>query len=166
MFLITVLEAIGSGSHRDWLILFLLFHSVTLEAFRKPPDNKECVFSLLAVFNLGVYRREAVKAYKSYDFFRHDNEEAMKIRKWVKSFLFCFWFLSFGPKTRESPFTPVTDAVFIAWSFYLSSVWPKQVYGIGLNNMKLNIRMRFFINNFWLGIVVVSVHTKPGNTTE
>ncbi|XP_013865029.1 6-phosphofructo-2-kinase/fructose-2,6-bisphosphatase 2 isoform X2 [Austrofundulus limnaeus] len=33
------------------------------------------------VFNLGVYRREAVRAYKSYDFFRHDNEEAMKIRK-------------------------------------------------------------------------------------
>ncbi|XP_040492333.1 6-phosphofructo-2-kinase/fructose-2,6-bisphosphatase 2 isoform X2 [Ursus maritimus] len=33
------------------------------------------------VFNLGVYRREAVKSYKSYDFFRHDNEEAMKIRK-------------------------------------------------------------------------------------
>ncbi|KAK7127876.1 hypothetical protein R3I93_020454 [Phoxinus phoxinus] len=33
------------------------------------------------VFNLGVYRRDAVKAYKSYDFFRHDNEEAMKIRK-------------------------------------------------------------------------------------
>ncbi|KAA8593241.1 hypothetical protein FQN60_009357 [Etheostoma spectabile] len=33
------------------------------------------------VFNLGLYRREAVRAYKSYDFFRHDNEEAMKIRK-------------------------------------------------------------------------------------
>ncbi|XP_007247770.3 6-phosphofructo-2-kinase/fructose-2,6-bisphosphatase 2 isoform X3 [Astyanax mexicanus] len=33
------------------------------------------------VFNLGVYRREAVRSYKSYDFFRHDNEEAMKIRK-------------------------------------------------------------------------------------
>ncbi|CAB1441475.1 unnamed protein product [Pleuronectes platessa] len=33
------------------------------------------------VFNLGVYRREAVRAYKSYDFFRHDNEAAMKIRK-------------------------------------------------------------------------------------
>ncbi|KAI2649436.1 6-phosphofructo-2-kinase/fructose-2,6-bisphosphatase 2 [Labeo rohita] len=33
------------------------------------------------VFNLGVYRREAVQSYKSYDFFRHDNEEAMKIRK-------------------------------------------------------------------------------------
>ncbi|KAM4587549.1 6-phosphofructo-2-kinase/fructose-2,6-bisphosphatase 2 isoform 5-T6 [Odontesthes bonariensis] len=33
------------------------------------------------VFNLGVYRREAVKSYKSYDFFRHDNEAAMKIRK-------------------------------------------------------------------------------------
>ncbi|KAJ3603135.1 hypothetical protein NHX12_030878 [Muraenolepis orangiensis] len=33
------------------------------------------------LFNLGVYRREAVRAYKSYDFFRHDNQEAMKIRK-------------------------------------------------------------------------------------
>ncbi|XP_058498583.1 6-phosphofructo-2-kinase/fructose-2,6-bisphosphatase 2-like isoform X2 [Solea solea] len=33
------------------------------------------------VFNLGVYRREAVKSCKSYEFFRHDNEEAMRIRK-------------------------------------------------------------------------------------
>ncbi|NXF96523.1 F262 bisphosphatase, partial [Eubucco bourcierii] len=33
------------------------------------------------VFNLGVYRREAVKSYKSYEFFRHDNKEAMEIRK-------------------------------------------------------------------------------------
>ncbi|XP_011600942.2 6-phosphofructo-2-kinase/fructose-2,6-bisphosphatase 2-like isoform X1 [Takifugu rubripes] len=33
------------------------------------------------VFNLGVYRREAVQSYKSYDFFRHDNKEAMEIRK-------------------------------------------------------------------------------------
>ncbi|XP_074833719.1 6-phosphofructo-2-kinase/fructose-2,6-bisphosphatase 2 isoform X4 [Carettochelys insculpta] len=33
------------------------------------------------VFNLGVYRREAVRSYKSYDFFRHDNKEAMEIRK-------------------------------------------------------------------------------------
>ncbi|XP_078500653.1 6-phosphofructo-2-kinase/fructose-2,6-bisphosphatase 2-like isoform X3 [Lissotriton helveticus] len=33
------------------------------------------------VFNLGMYRREAVRSYKSYDFFRHDNEEAMRIRK-------------------------------------------------------------------------------------
>ncbi len=39
----------------------------------------------LSVFNLGVYRREAVQSYKSYDFFRHDNEEAMKIRKWVST---------------------------------------------------------------------------------
>lgn len=38
-------------------------------------------FLCLSVFNLGVYRREAVQSYKSYDFFRHDNEEAMKIRK-------------------------------------------------------------------------------------
>ncbi|XP_033943138.1 6-phosphofructo-2-kinase/fructose-2,6-bisphosphatase 2-like isoform X2 [Pseudochaenichthys georgianus] len=33
------------------------------------------------VFNLGVYRREAVQSYKSFDFFRHDNKEAMEIRK-------------------------------------------------------------------------------------
>ncbi|XP_022532872.1 6-phosphofructo-2-kinase/fructose-2,6-bisphosphatase 1 isoform X2 [Astyanax mexicanus] len=33
------------------------------------------------VFNLGQYRREAVKSYKNYEFFRHDNEEAMKIRR-------------------------------------------------------------------------------------
>ena len=38
--------------------------------------------SSCAVFNLGVYRREAVQSYKSYDFFRHDNKEAMEIRKW------------------------------------------------------------------------------------
>ncbi|XP_077429915.1 6-phosphofructo-2-kinase/fructose-2,6-bisphosphatase 2-like isoform X4 [Vanacampus margaritifer] len=47
-------------------------------------ENTRCVCHVCrvaAVFNLGVYRREAVRAYKSYDFFRHDNEEAMKIRK-------------------------------------------------------------------------------------
>uniref|UniRef100_A0A4W3J8M7 6-phosphofructo-2-kinase/fructose-2,6-biphosphatase 3 n=1 Tax=Callorhinchus milii TaxID=7868 RepID=A0A4W3J8M7_CALMI len=33
------------------------------------------------VFNVGEYRREAVRWYRSYDFFRHDNEDAMKIRK-------------------------------------------------------------------------------------
>ncbi|KAK3518964.1 hypothetical protein QTP70_016211 [Hemibagrus guttatus] len=33
------------------------------------------------VFNLGQYRREAVKSYKNYEFFRPDNEEAMKIRR-------------------------------------------------------------------------------------
>ncbi|XP_064417307.1 6-phosphofructo-2-kinase/fructose-2,6-bisphosphatase 3 [Latimeria chalumnae] len=33
------------------------------------------------VFNVGEYRREAVKCYRSYDFFRSDNEEAMRIRK-------------------------------------------------------------------------------------
>lgn len=40
-----------------------------------------CAPCVCAVFNLGVYRREAVKSYKSYDFFRHDNKEAMEIRK-------------------------------------------------------------------------------------
>lgn len=42
----------------------------------------DCLFVCsLVVFNLGVYRRNAVKSYKSYDFFRHDNKEAMEIRK-------------------------------------------------------------------------------------
>uniref|UniRef100_A0AAR2KM52 6-phosphofructo-2-kinase domain-containing protein n=1 Tax=Pygocentrus nattereri TaxID=42514 RepID=A0AAR2KM52_PYGNA len=33
------------------------------------------------VFNVGQYRREAVQAYKNFEFFSPDNEEAMKIRK-------------------------------------------------------------------------------------
>ncbi|XP_054114402.1 6-phosphofructo-2-kinase/fructose-2,6-bisphosphatase 3 isoform X4 [Callithrix jacchus] len=33
------------------------------------------------VFNVGEYRREAVKHYSSYSFFRPDNEEAMRVRK-------------------------------------------------------------------------------------
>ncbi|XP_064295736.1 6-phosphofructo-2-kinase/fructose-2,6-bisphosphatase 1 isoform X4 [Phalacrocorax carbo] len=33
------------------------------------------------VFNVGQYRREAVRSYKNYEFFRHDNEEAMRIRR-------------------------------------------------------------------------------------
>uniref|UniRef100_A0A8C2JB91 6-phosphofructo-2-kinase domain-containing protein n=1 Tax=Cyprinus carpio TaxID=7962 RepID=A0A8C2JB91_CYPCA len=33
------------------------------------------------VFNVGQYRRDAVRTYKSFEFFCPDNEEAMKIRK-------------------------------------------------------------------------------------
>ncbi|XP_046871510.1 6-phosphofructo-2-kinase/fructose-2,6-bisphosphatase 3 isoform X3 [Hypomesus transpacificus] len=33
------------------------------------------------VFNVGEYRREAVKNYSSYDFFKSDNENAVKIRQ-------------------------------------------------------------------------------------
>uniref|UniRef100_A0A8C1CTM1 6-phosphofructo-2-kinase/fructose-2,6-biphosphatase 1 n=2 Tax=Cyprinus carpio TaxID=7962 RepID=A0A8C1CTM1_CYPCA len=33
------------------------------------------------VFNLGQYRREVVQTYKNYEFFRPDNEDAMKIRR-------------------------------------------------------------------------------------
>lgn len=32
------------------------------------------------VFNLGEYRRHATSAYKSHEFFRQDNQEAMTIR--------------------------------------------------------------------------------------
>lgn len=44
-----------------------------------PPN---CLCPPLAVFNVGQYRREAVQSYKSYEFFRHDNEEAMHIRRY------------------------------------------------------------------------------------
>ncbi|XP_048097023.1 6-phosphofructo-2-kinase/fructose-2,6-bisphosphatase-like isoform X3 [Alosa alosa] len=33
------------------------------------------------VFNVGQYRRDAVRTYKNFEFFRPDNEEAMKIRR-------------------------------------------------------------------------------------
>ncbi|CAL8255371.1 unnamed protein product [Arctogadus glacialis] len=33
------------------------------------------------VFNVGQYRRDATRSYNSYEFFKPDNEEAMKIRK-------------------------------------------------------------------------------------
>lgn len=32
-------------------------------------------------FNVGQYRRECVKIYKSFEFFRPDNEEGLKIRR-------------------------------------------------------------------------------------
>jgi len=36
---------------------------------------------LTKVFNVGQYRRQAVQSYQNYEFFRTDNEEAMRIRK-------------------------------------------------------------------------------------
>lgn len=54
-----------------------------------------------AVFNLGEYRREAVQSYKSYDFFRHDNKEAMEIRKWVQ-FQFLLMPITFGSLNMHS----------------------------------------------------------------
>lgn len=38
-------------------------------------------FLLSLEFNVGQYRRECVKIYKSFEFFRPDNEEGLKIRK-------------------------------------------------------------------------------------
>lgn len=37
-----------------------------------------------SVFNVGQYRRDATRSYNSYEFFKPDNEEAMKIRKYGK----------------------------------------------------------------------------------
>ncbi|XP_062454656.1 6-phosphofructo-2-kinase/fructose-2,6-bisphosphatase 1 isoform X4 [Rhea pennata] len=33
------------------------------------------------VFNVGQYRRSAVRSYSSYEFFRHDNQDAMRVRR-------------------------------------------------------------------------------------
>lgn len=38
-------------------------------------------FPFPPVFNVGQYRREAVKTYTNFEFFKPDNEEAMTIRK-------------------------------------------------------------------------------------
>lgn len=46
-----------------------------------PGGQRRVLVSASAVFNVGEYRREAVKQYSSYSFFRPDNEEAMKVRK-------------------------------------------------------------------------------------
>lgn len=43
--------------------------------------NFNAISFALTVFNVGQYRREAVQTYKNFEFFRPDNEEAMKIRK-------------------------------------------------------------------------------------
>jgi 6-phosphofructo-2-kinase/fructose-2,6-biphosphatase 2 len=43
-------------------------------------SNQWLMFFLLSVFNLGEYRRHATTAYKSHEFFRPDNREAMAIR--------------------------------------------------------------------------------------
>lgn len=37
--------------------------------------------TLFPEFNVGQYRRECLKIYKSFEFFRPDNEEGLKIRR-------------------------------------------------------------------------------------
>lgn len=40
-----------------------------------------CFFIFYVEFNVGQYRREYVKIYKSFEFFSPDNEEGLKIRR-------------------------------------------------------------------------------------
>lgn len=54
---------------------------------------KKNMIHFFAVFNLGQYRREAVKSYKSYEFFHPDNEEAMKIRRYGSRHCICYIFI-------------------------------------------------------------------------
>lgn len=61
------LASAASGSVHSWRVFHLCF-------FPPPPGAA-------VVFNVGEYRREAVKNYSSYDFFKPDNECAVKIRQ-------------------------------------------------------------------------------------
>uniref|UniRef100_A0A4W4FT54 6-phosphofructo-2-kinase domain-containing protein n=1 Tax=Electrophorus electricus TaxID=8005 RepID=A0A4W4FT54_ELEEL len=54
------------------------------------------------VFNVGQYRREAVRSYSNFEFFRPDNEEAMKIRNaTISQHLFCTQVFDATNTTRE-----------------------------------------------------------------
>lgn len=48
-------------------------------------------------FNVGQYRRDFVKIYKSFEFFRPDNEEGLKIRQYVWTFSDLTVLLSYQP---------------------------------------------------------------------
>uniref|UniRef100_A0A096P3D0 6-phosphofructo-2-kinase/fructose-2,6-biphosphatase 3 n=1 Tax=Papio anubis TaxID=9555 RepID=A0A096P3D0_PAPAN len=73
-----------SFSRRGWLggSAFGRSHDPSV-SWPLPPAQSSRLFSSFrsTVFNVGEYRREAVKQYSSYNFFRPDNEEAMKVRK-------------------------------------------------------------------------------------
>lgn len=68
-----------------------------LENLPKPTDSylKGCCVDRLPVglslcasaFNVGQYRRDAAGSYNSFEFFRSDNAEAMKIRKYERHVL-------------------------------------------------------------------------------
>lgn len=42
-----------------------------------------CPSVCVSVFNVGQYRRDAAGSYNSFEFFRAENTEAMKIRKYA-----------------------------------------------------------------------------------
>lgn len=44
-----------------------------------------CPSVCASVFNVGQYRRDAAGSYNSFEFFRPDNTEAMKIRKYANA---------------------------------------------------------------------------------
>ena len=64
------------------LVSFVCLESVpSVEPPLLPGGQLRVLSFLPVVFNVGEYRREAVKQYSSYNFFRPDNEEAMRVRK-------------------------------------------------------------------------------------
>lgn len=66
---------------RNWMLTAVWLHH-TLNAISFFAYILLTSVSLIQpVFNVGQYRREAVKIYKNFEFFKPDNEEAMRIRK-------------------------------------------------------------------------------------
>ena len=77
--------------NKHTIAIKLIVNAVKKKAFLfKSNSNKlicghwSCVSSCFcfAVFNVGQYRRDATRSYNSFEFFRPDNAEAMKIRKY------------------------------------------------------------------------------------
>lgn len=66
-------------SANDWLTYLSLNPTPTYQPINHP-SYLLIAFDFDSVFNLGEYRRHATTAYKSHEFFRPDNEEAMAIR--------------------------------------------------------------------------------------
>lgn len=82
-------STVHSGSTGQFEGALLCIKSVScgviIELHGKIRDNCSLISLSLTVFNVGQYRRDATRSYNSYEFFRADNTEAMKIRKYEPS---------------------------------------------------------------------------------
>lgn len=78
-----------------------IMHKVTTNIALCKHDSR-----LSTEFNVGQYRRECLKIYKSFEFFRPDNEEGLKIRRWV-----CTWFSGCHAKLHSNHSTRLHPCV-------------------------------------------------------
>lgn len=99
------------------------------------------MYFVVLVFNLGEYRRHATTAYKSHEFFRPDNKEAMAIRtqcciealrdvcKWLEEggevAVSSFCFFSKGARL------PVFQSTWLLWIFIMGVIITVYSYTCG-----------------------------------